>query len=135
MGATAAMVAAARPGLQAQVPCVLLWVPDPKTGFVASYTGELQEEEGQLYRERFWEEARDAAFFECLAKYQGGIHLVYGENDRYVAPDDKQRVMAAVSAKGGELLELPGEDHSPWTHASTQRVFATQRAFLKQYLP
>ena len=133
MGATAAMVAAARPELRDQVPCVLLWVPDPKTGFVASNSSEFQEEEGQLYPERFWAEARDAGFFTSVAQYPGGLHLVYGEHDRYVSPEDKRSVIDAVRATGGELLELPGEDHSPWAYASAQRVFDAQLSFLNRH--
>jgi uncharacterized protein len=133
MGASATIAASARPELRNQVPCVLLWVPDPVVAVDDAEAGPLGEEDGQLYPLSFWTEARDARFFDCVASYRGGIHLVYGDRDRYVAPELRQQVIDAVSKRGDPVLVLPDEDHSPWRFASAQRVFEQQRAFLKRY--
>jgi dienelactone hydrolase len=134
-GATAVMAAASRPALTVDVPCVLLWVPGLFDDWVDSTTGELEEEEGQLYPPTFWSEARDARFVECVASYPGGIHLVYGERDRFTSESQRRRAVDAVSrSPGNEVMVLEDEDHSSWRYASAQRVFEAQRAFLKRYV-
>lgn len=131
MGASATLIAAARPELMRRVPCLLLWVPDPKSDVRLD---EVESEEGgQRYSTRFWTEARDAEFFSALDRYPGGIHLVYGEHDQFVASDLRHRVVASVNARGSAILELAGEPHSPWTYESSQLVFSEERRFLANY--
>ncbi len=132
MGATATVIAASRSQLRLRVPCILLWVPDPKST-VEDFDESSGEEGGQRYPTRFWTEARDADFFGCLSSYPGAVHLVYGEDDEYVSPELRQQVIAAVQGRGHPTLVLSGQGHSSWAYQSAQQVFAEQRRFLSTY--
>ncbi len=133
MGATASAAAAYRPAIRGRIDGLLLWVPDPKSTFSGS-AETVSEEGGQLYRERFWLEARDENFFAAMEAYNGPIHLVYGENDRYVSPELRQRVIETVRRKGQEVLILPGQDHSPWDPTLCQQVYGAELAMLDRAL-
>ena len=133
MGATVTMVATSYDGLKDKIPCVLLWVPDPKSTYVRE--GEATSEEGgQKYKEAFWREARDADFFQCLKTYQGRIHLVYGEHDRYISEGLRNQVIAEVKKKDQPFMILPGQEHSPWDFDVAQKVYEIELAFLQKYL-
>lgn len=132
MGATASLVVAARPSLRAKIACVLLWVPDPKSSFSVE-PSQMYEEAGQKYYGRFWQEAREADFLAALNTYSGGIHLVYGENDRYISPELRQTVIEKVAQKKQPYIVLPGQDHSPWDFAVTQNVFQEELQFLTRH--
>jgi hypothetical protein len=132
MGATTSMVVAAQADLKETIACVLLWVPDAKSD-VDLDPQETDEEGGQKFKNRFWLEAQEADFFGALEAYRGGIHLVYGETDRYVTEDIKQRTIAIVTAKGQPVMILAGQDHSPWEYDVAQRVYAEEIRFLKNY--
>ncbi len=133
MGATATTVATNHAYLRGRVDCILLWVPDPKSDFSGD-PGATYEESGQKYRGVFWKEARESDFFGCLEKYAGGIHLVYGEHDRYVSAELRRQVAGMVQQKGQEVITLPGQDHSPWGYDVAQVVYRVQLAKLTQYL-
>jgi len=133
MGATTTMIAAAKNELKDKVPCILLWVPDPKSSFTTEGK-EIGEEGGQKYSETFWQEARDANFFQCLKDYQGGIHLVYGESDKYINEELRNRVIAEVKAKNQPLMVLSGQDHSPWEYDIAQNVYKEELEFLKKHI-
>ena len=132
MGGTTTMAATAQEDLKGKIPCIILWVPDPKSGFNLDST-KTDEEAGQKYKNTFWQEARDSNFFECLDAYQGGIHLVYGETDKYVPQDLKEKVMAKVKEKEYEVMVLKGQDHSPWEFDVAQEVYKKEVEFLKKY--
>ncbi len=133
MGATTTMIVAAKDELKDKIPCILLWVPDPKSTFTTE-GNEIGEEGGQKYRETFWQEARDADFFQCLQGYQGGIHLVYGENDKYISQQLRNQVIEEVKKKNQPFMVLPGQDHSPWEFDIAQKVYQEELAFLKKYI-
>jgi hypothetical protein len=133
MGATNTMIVVAKDELKDKIPCILLWVPDPKSTFT-SEGSKNGEEGGQKYKETFWEEARDANFFKCLNDYQGGIHLVYGENDKYISEELRNHVIEAVMKKDQPYMVLPGQDHSPWDFDVAQNVYQEELAFLKKYI-
>lgn len=133
MGATSTMIVAAIDELKDKVPCILLWVPDPKSTFT-SEGSEIGEEGGQKYKETFWEEARNANFFKCLSEYQGGIHLVYGENDKYISEELRSQVIEEVKKKNQPFMVLPGQDHSPWDFDVAQNVYREELAFLNKYI-
>lgn len=132
MGATTTVIATSRPELKDKIPCLILWVPDPKSTFTADPI-KIEEEAGQKYRNTFWKEARDSDFFRCLDDYKGGIHLVYGENDRYISQELRDRVINAVKAKGQSVKILKGQDHSPWGYDLCQEVYKQELKFIKNY--
>jgi hypothetical protein len=124
MGATASVVATASKELQDKIVCLLLWVPDPKTTFTdLSDPHTICEEAGERFRVRFWQEARQSGFFEALLRYTGGIHLVYGEQDHYVAKEVRHEVIEKVREKGQPVMILPGQDHNLWSYECFQQVF------------
>lgn len=134
MGATASMIAVNQSSLKNKIPAVILWVPDPK-----SYLGKIQadkvyEEEGQIYKGKFWQEAQKGNFFNCLKNFSGKIHLVYGEFDRYVSQKDRQRVLKIIKKRGDQFLILKKQNHSPWSFPLTQKVFEKELEFLNKYL-
>lgn len=143
MGATATMIAVARADLRERIPCIALWVPDAKQPAdkrdedydpPPDPSLDFVEEAGQRVRPQFWIEAGAADFFSCLDAYPGGVHLVYGEHDRYVPPKLRARTTEAVRARGGEVMVLAGQDHSSWDYDVSQAVFAEERRFFGRYI-
>lgn len=133
MGATTTMIVAAKSELKNKIPCILLWVPDPKSTFTTE-GDEIGEEGGQKYKETFWQEARDADFFQCVKDYPGGIHLVYGENDRYISQELRNQVIEDVNNKNQPYIVLPGQDHSQWDFDVAQKVYEKELTFLKKHI-
>ena len=133
MGATATMATAAKDIFKDRIPCILLWVPDPKQNIQVN-PDQVYEEAGQKYKGNFWLEAKNTKFYECLETYKGGIHLVYGEKDVYVAEDVRQTVIAKVEEKKQPFMILKGQGHSPWESAVAKRVYAAQLQFIQQHV-
>lgn len=133
MGATTTVVVTNRPEIKDKIPCILLWVPDAKTT-ASDAPEEILEEDAQKYKGKFWLEARDSNFFECLKEFKGGIHLVYGEVDRYVEKEVIQETIQLVKEKGFETIILKGQDHSPWNYDLVQNVYERQLQLLDKYL-
>jgi len=92
MGATTTMVVAGKDHLKNRVPCVILWVPDAKSNTSVN-PEQTYEEGGQIYKGKFWTEASAADFLGAMEKYNGGIHLVYGENDRYISKELREKTI------------------------------------------
>jgi len=130
MGATATMIATNEPELKDKVEKLILWVPDPETDFIESHI-DVGEEGGQLYRNLFWKEASTMDFFGCLDKYNGKIHLVYGEDDKYVSKELREQTLNEVTKKGGKIMVLEGQNHSSWEFEQTQKVFQEELTFIK----
>jgi pimeloyl-ACP methyl ester carboxylesterase len=144
MGASATMIAASREPLLGRIPVIVLWVPDPKENLhqadrgYATLIGETAgyvDEGGQRVRSDFWREANQAGFFSALEAYRGRIHLVYGEDDIFVPPELRAKVIAWVEAKGQTVTVLPGKDHSSWDYDVAQEVYGLERDFLRTHLP
>lgn len=131
MGATASVIVAGKKEFREKLKCLLLWVPDPKSEF-NKLSNKIYEEGGQLYRGKFFKEARNGNFYRSLKNYHGQIHLVYGQSDRYVGLNERKKVMAEVSKKGGDVMVLPGQDHSGWDYKRVQKVYACELAFLRK---
>lgn len=131
MGASATVAATSDPKIKNKIPCILLWVPDPKTT-VNINPDEIYEEGGQKYKGSFWQEAKNSNFFQCLSDYQGKIHLVYGEVDRYVERDLMNQTMQIVKDKGQTVMILKGQDHSPWEYDLVQKVYQQELAKLRE---
>ena len=133
MGATTTMVVAGQDQFKDQIPCIILWVPDAKSNTSVD-PNKIYEEDGQKYQGSFWTEAAAADFCGALDKYHGGIHLVYGEHDKYVAQELREKTIAKVQAKGQPYMILPGQDHSPWDFDLVQQVYEEEIKFLLQYI-
>jgi len=133
MGATSTMVVAGQDKFKSKIPCIILWVPDAKTN-TSVKPDQIYEEGGQKYRGKFWTEARDASFFKAMNNYSGGIHLVYGEYDKYVAKDLREKTIEKVKTKGQPHMILPGQDHSPWDFDAAQQVYKEEIQFLSKYV-
>jgi len=69
-----------------------------------------------------------------MEKYNGGIHLVYGENDRYISKELREKTIEQVKAKGQPYMILPGQDHSPWEFDVAQQVYKEEIQFLARYV-
>jgi esterase/lipase len=132
MGATASVVASAKNELEGNIKCILLWVPDPKSN-VNVEADKIYEEDGQIYKGSFWIEASASDFFDCLKKFNGGIHLVYGEEDRYISKDLRTKVIDVVKEKGQSFIILKGQDHSPWDFKVAQKIYDHQLSTLKKH--
>ena len=131
MGASATIAATSNPLVKNRIPCILLWVPDPETDFSGN-PEEILEEGGQMYRNSFWQEAKDSNIFQCLNDYQGKIHLVYGEVDRYVSKELMDKTIKIVKDKKQEVMILKGQDHSPWKYDLVQEVYKQELVKLRE---
>lgn len=130
MGATTTVIATSRPEIKDKIPNIILWVPDPKSTFNDD-PQEISEEGGQLYRSKFWTEARDSEFFKCLNDYNGKIHLVYGENDKYISQGLRNQVIDIVKSKNQTVVILKKQDHSPWDFKLIQEVYKEELELIK----
>lgn len=131
MGGAATVVATNRPELKGKIPVILLWVPGVNEGDFNGKPEEVFEEAGQKYKGKFWLEARNADFFKCLYEYDGKIHLVYGENDRYISQELRDKVINTVKAKNQPVMVLKGQDHSPWEYDLCQEIYKEELELLK----
>ncbi len=131
MGGAATVVATSRPELKDKIPCVLLWVPGVNEGDFNGNAEEIFEEGGQKYKGKFWLEAREADFFKCLNNYKGKIHLIYGDKDKYISQELRDRVITMVMDKNQPVMILRGQDHSPWEFDIAQEVYKKELAILK----
>jgi len=130
MGGAATVIATSRKELKDKIPCILLWVPGVNDGDFNGKPEEIFEEGGQKYKGKFWMEARKADFFKCLNAYKGRIHLVYGEEDKYISQDLRDRVIKIVKEKGQAVKILKGQDHSPWEYDLCQEVYQEELKLL-----
>ena len=133
MGATASIIATHQEELKSKIPCVLLWVPDPESD--SNFREDtIAEEGGEKYNTSFWKEAKEMHFLTSLDAYNGGIHLVYGEKDKYVSEELRTMTIHKVKNKNQDVMILKGQDHSPWEYDIAQTVFEKEITFLKKYL-
>ena len=133
MGGTTTIAAASSEELEGKIPCVILWVPGTNEGDVSADPNEIFEEAGQKYKAKFWNEAGKSDFFGRLAGYKGGVHLVYGEMDKYISQENRVRAIKIVKDNGQDVMVLKGQDHSPWEFAVAQEVYKNEIEFLKKY--
>lgn len=132
MGATVTMATLSRDEIKNKIPCVILWVPDPESTFDKN-PNDINEEEGQKYKELFWKETCETNFFKGLKEYTGGIHLVYGEIDKYVNEELRNETIKQVQEKGQPVMILKGQDHSPWEYDICSEVYNEELKFLGKY--
>ncbi len=133
MGAAAIVIATSKQELKNKIPCILLWVPGVNDGDLTENSEEVFEEGGQKYKGKFWTEASNANFFKHLQDYKRGIHLVYGEEDRYVSKALRDKVIEIVKKKGEPFMILKGQNHSPWEFNTIQNVYNEELEVLKKY--
>jgi hypothetical protein len=132
MGAAATVVATAKPELKDKIPCILLWVPGVNEGDFNGEAEEVFEEGGQKFKGKFWLETRQANFFKCLNDYNGGIYLAYGEFDRFIEKELRDKVIDMVKKKGQQAIVLKGQDHSPWEYDLVQRIYKEELDMLQK---
>jgi len=134
MGATATMIATSNKEINNKIHCILLWVPDPEEN-CATRRNVIHEENGQKYRGSFFVEAKNANFFNCLNKYPGKIHLVYGEKDKYVSEELRVKVSNEVKVKNhdNQIMILKNQDHSSWKFDIAQEVYKNELNFLNKF--
>ncbi len=133
MGATTSVVAANNPWLKNKILCLLLWVPDAKSD-VKVNPEKIYEEAGQKYKGLFWIEAKNSDFFGSLKAYTGGIHLVYGQTDRYVKRRLIDKTIRIVKEKGQTVMILKDQDHSPWQFDLVQEVYKNELKILAEFM-
>ena len=133
MGGAATVIATSKLELKNKIPVILLWVPGVNEGDFKGKPEEIFEEAGQKYKGKFWLEARKADFFKCLDNYKGKIHLVYGENDKFISQKLRDKVVKVIKEKGEVVKILKGQDHSPWEFDRAQSVFTDELVMLKKY--
>lgn len=131
MGATASVIAASEDNLKENINALLLWVPDPESDF-AGDPNSISEENGEKFHMSFWKEAHEMNFFKCLKEYNGKIHLVYGEKDKYVSKDLRNKTIQLVKEKNQKTMILKGQDHSPWEYDISLSVFNEELNFIKE---
>jgi len=131
MGATTTVVATTKPEIKNKIPCIILWVPDPKSTY-SKDSNKIEEEGGQKYKNTFWQEAKDSDFFRCLNDYKGKIHLVYGENDKYISQELRDQVIKVVTEKGQFIRILKGQDHSSWGYDFCQEIYKEELEILER---
>jgi len=129
MGATTTMIATHDVDVRNKIPCVILWVPDAKSNY-SREANKTYEEGGQIYKGTFWQEAKELDFFNALNNYQGAIHLVYGEFDKYVDKDIVKKTIKIVKEKNQSVMILKGQEHSPWLFNDAQKVYEDELNFL-----
>lgn len=133
MGATTTMAVTSKKELKDKIPFIILWVPDPETDFDKP-ANVVYEEDGQKYKGTFWKEAKKTNFFKCLDEYKGAIHLVYGEEDRYVSKGLREEVIRTIKNKNQEVMILSKQNHSPWEFDICQSVYKKELEFIKRNL-
>ncbi|AKM81279.1 MAG: BAAT/Acyl-CoA thioester hydrolase [candidate division TM6 bacterium GW2011_GWF2_28_16] len=133
MGATNTMVVVGQDHLKDRIPCIILWVPDAKSE-ISVDPEQIYEEDGQKYKGKFWMQACNADFVGAMNKYQGGIHLVYGEQDKYITKELRDKTIEMVKAKGQPYMVLSGQNHSSWEFDVTQQVYKEEIEFLAKYV-
>ena len=131
MGGAAVVIASSRLG--DKIPCLLLWVPGVNEDDFKGKSDEILEENGQKFMGKYWIEVQENNFFKCLEEYTGGIHVVYGEHDKYISQEKRNQVMEAVKGKGQSIKVLKGQDHSPWEFDLCQQVYEEELVLLKKY--
>src|SRR3989338_7360870 len=140
MGANSALTATFRAEIRDKISCLLLWAPDPKSNPADWFIKEskriieknnVYEETGQRFKASFWQEVKDADFFKCLNKYNGRIHLVYGENDKFVSSKLRDKVILEVRNKKQPVTILKGQDHVSWDYDVCEQVYYNELELLK----
>lgn len=132
MGATVTMAVTSRNEIKNKIPCIILWAPDPESTF-DNDPDKINEEEGQKYKESFWKEAHKTNFFKNLKEYAGGIHLVYGENDKYVSKDLRDETVKHIQEKNQPTMILKGQGHNPWEYDIYNEVYNEELKFLDKF--
>lgn len=131
MGGATTIAVTARIDVKNKIPCIILWSPgvndvDFKGGF-----DEIFEEGGQIYKGKFWIEAQKNEIFKSLNEYKGKIHLVYGESDRFISQELRNKTIQIVKDKRQPFMILKGQDHSSWEFEESQVVFKEELKLIK----
>ncbi len=133
LGGASAIVTTSAAELKDKIKCLLLWAPGDFEGQNNIDLEKIYEQKGQQFKGKFLDEVKESKVKECLMNYQGGIHLVFGESDRYISETSRNEFKEIVQSKGEDYLVLPGQDHSDWEFKWAQKVYEEEIKKLKNY--
>lgn len=131
MGGATTIATTAREDIKNKIPCIILWSPGVNDVDFKGGSEETFEEGGQIYKGKFWMEAQKNKIFKCLEEYQGKIHLVYGENDKFISQELRNKTIQIVKEKGQSFMVLKEQDHSSWEFEKSQEVFKIELELIK----
>ena len=131
MGGATTIAATARPEIKDKIPCIVLWSPGVNDGDFKGGSEEVFEEGGQKYKGKFWIEAQGNEIFKSLEGYRGKIHLVYGENDKFISQELRDKTIQIIKDKGQQFMVLKEQNHSSWEFEKTQTVFKEELELIK----
>jgi len=131
MGGATTIATTAREDIKNKIPCIILWSPGVNDIDFKGGSEEIFEEGGQIYKGKFWIEAQRNKIFKCLEEYQGKIHLVYGESDKFISQELRDKAIQIVKEKGQPFMILKGQDHSSWEFEKSQEVFKEELELIK----
>lgn len=134
MGGATVIAASAEAELNGLIKCLLLWAPGDYEAQNNIDSEEMYEQKGYRFKGKFLNEVKKARVKKCLKNYQGGIHLVFGESDKYINEESRNEFKKIVESKGEDYMVLPGQDHSDWEFKWAQRVYEEEIKKLKKYL-
>lgn len=131
MGGATTIAATARENIKNKIPCIILWSPGVNDVDFNGGSEEVFEEGGQIYKGKFWIEAQSNKIFKSLEEYGGKIHLVYGENDKFISQELRNKAIQIVKDRDQLFMVLKGQDHSSWEFEKTQEVFEKELELIK----
>lgn len=126
MGASTALVAASR---LSDLGCVVTWVPDPSVEPFTPPASGLIEENGQIVRALYWQEAHDADIVGCCAKITAPTLVIQCSDDEYVSAENHEALINNAQANH-KLIMLNGFRHSSWTHEQGKQVIDLSVKFI-----
>ncbi|MDD3999029.1 MAG: alpha/beta hydrolase [Candidatus Shapirobacteria bacterium] len=134
LGGAVAIITATETELKDKIKCLFLWAPGDYEAQNNIDSEEMYEQKGYRFKGKFLNEVKKARVKKCLKNYQGGIHLVFGESDKYINEESRNEFKKIVESKGEDYMVLPGQDHSDWEFKWAQRVYEEEIKKLKKYL-
>ena len=67
----------------------------------------------------------------ALKEYNEKIHLVYGENDKYISEELRKEVIDVIKPKSQIVKILKDQNHSSWDFGLAQEVYKGGLAVVK----
>jgi esterase/lipase len=133
MGGATSVAASTESELKEKIECLLLWSPGDYDPMYNVNPEDTYEENGQIYKGKFWHEVGDFKIKERLKWFNGGIHLVFGETDKFVSELSRKEFRDIVESKKEDFMLLLGQGHSSWEYKWAQKVYQEEIKKLKKY--
>lgn len=126
-GATVIAAAADLPDLAGLV----AWVPDPSVDKFTPPPNGIIEEEGQIIKSSYWQEAHDAGIALKLNKIDTPCYIVQASDDRYVSHENHTAIVS--NAQENHAVDMhDGYSHSSWSYAQIKVVMPKTIGFVVQ---